>query len=231
MTPPPRSPAPGRDPGPDRPDRQDLAEALLAAGPGAPTLCEGWDTTDLAVHLLLRDGRPDVVLGGLAGTVVPALGAAAARSREQVGALPYPELVERVRRGPPAWSPARLGAVERAVNGVEFYVHAEDVRRAAPGWTPQTPGHLRPGQREQLWRAVRTGGRLFYRRSPVGVVLSVPSGPRAVARRGAQGSSVVLTGQPEELLLHAFGRRSVARVEVTGPQEVVAAFTAALPTP
>jgi uncharacterized protein (TIGR03085 family) len=224
MTP---SPAPSPAATPERPDREALADVLLAAGPEAPTLCEGWLARDLAVHLLLRDGRPDVVLGALAGRAVPALGSAAARARAGIEALPWPELVQRVRSGPPAWSPARLGVVERALNTVEFFVHAEDVRRAAPGWTPSSPPPLRPGQREQLWRSLRTSARVFYRRSPVGVVLAVPSGPSAVAARGA--GLVTVTGQPEELLLHAFGRRGVAQVEVTGPQEAVRAFESRFP--
>ncbi len=226
---------PARPPARPRSDRHALADVLLAAGPDAPTLCEGWTTRDLAVHLVVRDGRPDIPLGQLAGRVVPPLGRAAASGKAELDALPYAEVVERVRTGPPSWSPARLAPVEHLVNGVEFYVHAEDVRRAAPGWGPSpadavtlgAAGPLRLGQREQLWRAVRTSGRLLYRRSPVGVVLAVPSGPQAPVRRGS--GPVVLTGQPEELLLHAFGRRSVAQVDVGGPPEAVAAFERTYP--
>ncbi len=220
------TPAPAR-----RADRESVAAALLEAGPAAPTLCEGWSARDLAAHLVLRDGRPDVAVGDLLGRALPPLGRAAAGVHAALDATDYSELVERVRSGPPPWSPARLAPVERTVNAVEFYVHGEDVRRAAPGWAPLSPtaaGVLRPGQREQLWRAARTMSVLRHRRSKVGVVLVVPSGPRAVAHRGAR--AVVLTGQPEELLLHAFGRRSVAQVEVSGPPEAVAAFREANPT-
>ena len=44
-------------------ERAALAAALRAAGPGAPTLCEGWTTRDLAAHLWLREHDPRVVLG------------------------------------------------------------------------------------------------------------------------------------------------------------------------
>ena len=235
-----RPEAPARPPARSRTDRQALADVLLAAGPDAPTLCEGWATRDLALHLVVRDGRPDLPLGRLAGKVLAPLGRAAAGGMAALEALPHAEVVRRLRSGPPSWSPARLAPVEQLVNGVEFYVHAEDVRRASPGWAPSpadaatlgAAGPLAQAQRaggEQLWRAVRTGGRLLYRRSPVGVVLQVPSGPRAAVRRG--DGPVVLTGQPEELLLHAFGRRSVAQVDVGGPPEAVAAFERTFPAP
>ena len=35
-----------------------LAEALLAAGPSADTLCAGWETRHLAAHLVLRENSP-----------------------------------------------------------------------------------------------------------------------------------------------------------------------------
>ena len=44
-------------------ERLALADALLAAGPDAPTVCEGWPTRDLAAHVVLRERRPDAALG------------------------------------------------------------------------------------------------------------------------------------------------------------------------
>ena len=117
--------------------------------------------------------------------------------------------------------------MERAVNGVEFYVHAQDVVRAQPGWSPTAAAPLRPGQRERLWRAMRLLP-VRYPRSDVGVVRRVPSGPSAVVRRGAR--AVTLVGQPEELLLHAMGRRPQAAVEVEGEPDAVAAFVEAYPS-
>src|SRR5258706_5048708 len=46
-----------------RAERHALADTLLAAGPDAPTLCEGWATRDLAAHLVLRERRPDAAAG------------------------------------------------------------------------------------------------------------------------------------------------------------------------
>lgn len=210
------------------PDRAEVADALISVSPTAPTLCEGWDARDLAIHLVLRDGRPDVLLGEVAGKVVPALGRAAAQVRERYEAMGWEELVDVVRHGPPAWVPTRLPAVERAVNGAEFYVHAQDVLRAQPGWATGATAapRPRPGQRERLWKGLRVLP-LRYGSAAVGVVRQVPAGPSAVVRRAEP--SVTLVGQPEELLLHAFGRRAQADVEVRGSADAVATFERAYP--
>ena len=201
------------------PDREHLADVLLAADPDAPTLDEGWTVRDLAVHLVLREARPDAALAVALAERLPALAERAAQLQAELAALPFEELVGRFRSGPSRWSPFALPGAEAAANAVEFWVHAQDVVRARPGWRPEP---LRPGQSEALWRSLRRTARLLYRRCPVGVVLVVPAGPRTVARRGEQ--SAVLTGRAEELLLHAFGRTSVAQVEVTGPEAAVAAL-------
>ena len=36
-------------------------------GPDGPTLCEGWQTRDLAAHLVLRERRPDAAAGVMGG--------------------------------------------------------------------------------------------------------------------------------------------------------------------
>ena len=48
---------------PVRTERQALCDTMLAAGPDAPTLCEGWSVLDLAAHLVVRENRPDAGLG------------------------------------------------------------------------------------------------------------------------------------------------------------------------
>lgn len=214
------------------PDRAHLADLLLQAGPDAPTLCTGWDARELAVHLVVRDGRPDAFLARQlserAGDRLPAAARMTAHAdavEERLRSLPFAELVERFRSGPPRWTPQALPPVEALANGLEFYVHGQDVRRAAPDWDPTDPTRaeeLRPGQREALWRSLRGLARLVYRRSPVGVVLAVPAGPQLVAVRRER--QVVVTGEVEELVLHATGRRGAAQVEVAGPDDAVAAF-------
>jgi hypothetical protein len=40
-------------------ERLALAALLDQTGPDAPTLCAGWQTRDLAAHVMLRERRPD----------------------------------------------------------------------------------------------------------------------------------------------------------------------------
>ena len=50
-----------------------LADLLETAGPDAPTLCEGWQTRDLAAHVVVRERRPDAVGGLLIKQLTPRL--------------------------------------------------------------------------------------------------------------------------------------------------------------
>ena len=203
---------------PARRERTALCDTFETVGPDAPTLCSPWRTRDLAAHLVIREGRPDAALGML----VPPLAARARRVQDGYAAESWPELVERVRTGPPAWSPTRLEPVDTLVNLGEMFLHHEDVLRAAPGWEPRLlPDDLERG----LWSGLTRTGRLLFRRSPVGVVLVTPTYGRRLVRTPPSGAgSIVLRGTPGELLLHASGRQRVARVTVEGPADAREAF-------
>ncbi|MCS0636469.1 TIGR03085 family metal-binding protein [Streptomyces sp. LP05-1] len=189
-----------------------LADLLEAAGPEAPTLCEGWRTRDLAAHVVVRERRPDAAAGLLIGPL---------RSRlEQVQAeytaKPYEELVQLIRTGPPRLSPYAIKQVDEGANTVEFYVHAEDVRRAQPDWTPRP---LDPVFADALWSRLEKSARLLCRKAPAGLVLRRPNAQTAVARRGTP--VVTVTGEPGELTLYAFGRQSAAQVTEDGDPDAV----------
>ncbi len=115
-----------------RSERQELADLLLAVGPAAPTLDEGWTTRDLAAHLVVRERRPDAA----AGILLPPLRGHGERVRTGLAAHPYERLVELVRR-PPWWSPVSNPLVHEPANLLEFFIHHEDVRRASPDWHPR----------------------------------------------------------------------------------------------
>lgn len=198
-------------------ERSALADALEQAGPDAPTLCQGWTTRDLAAHLVARERRPDSTLG----IVLPPFAGWTDRVRRRIASRPYQELVRLVRTGPPALSLFAAPGVDAAVNLGEHLVHAEDVRRAVAGWQPR---ELPADREDAVWKAVSTRGRLFFRRSPVGVTLRTPDGRSAVARAGEP--TVVVTGKPSELLLQAMGRGDHAVVEITGSPDAVARFRA-----
>lgn len=202
----------------------DLADQL---GPDAPTLCAGWAVRDLVVHLLVREGSPT----GIA-TAVPAVGALARRMGRPEAA--FPDLVEAVRAGPPVLSLFGIPGLDAALNCLEYFVHHEDVRRAQPGWSPrQLPAATEDG----LWRQLKVAGRALVRRSPVAVRArrtdpgdraddtTTPHGAGTVQLHRGHGD-VVLSGPPSELVLHLFGRRDHALVEVTGDPEDVSRFAA-----
>jgi len=123
----------------------------------------------------------------------------------------WESLVEKVRKGPARWWPSRIGPVDAAVNGVEFFVHHEDVRRAQPQWQART---LDPAVQEALWRAVGKLGSMYLRSAPVGVVLANRDGRRVVAKDTQP--SVTVTGEPAELVLLMHGRGSHALVDISG---------------
>src|SRR5918994_4625498 len=137
-------------PFPER-ERADLADLLEELGPDAPTCCAGWTTAHLAAHLVVRDRRPDALVGygaeefGLAGPLASWSHRLEDRLRETT---PYAEVVRRVRSGPAPWSPLAWPVVAQVLNVTEYAIHHEDVRRAhprrgTPGLPP--PVHGAPG--------------------------------------------------------------------------------------
>ncbi|SNQ50312.1 conserved hypothetical protein [Frankia canadensis] len=189
--------------------RQALAELLGELGPGHPTLCAGWTNHDLAAHLVARERVP----WAAPGLLIPCLHGLTERAeRATMRAHTYPELVETFRSGPPWWQPSRIGPVDDATNLIEFFVHAEDVRRAGAGWEPR---ELDATSRDAMWAALRLVGFAGFRRAGVGVVAERVDRPgRRTLRSGPPAVEIV--GLPEEIVLYAFGRGRVARVELRG---------------
>jgi len=190
-----------------RTERAALADLLADLGPDRPTCCAGWTTADLAVHLVVRDRRPDAAPGAVLGGPF-ARWTAHVSDRWRRG-TPWPELLDQLRSGPPAFLPTAWDPVDRLVNGAEMTIHHEDVRRAQPGWEPrQLPRAAQDvlwGQVPVLARTRPRGGGLVVRRSDTGATRTVRSGTPATT----------VTGEPLEVLLWASGRDAVARVEVS----------------
>ncbi|MER5600229.1 TIGR03085 family metal-binding protein [Streptomyces sp. NPDC002265] len=190
-----------------------LADLLEVTGPQAPTLCEGWQTRDLAAHVVVRERRPDAA----GGILVKQLASRLEKVMEEFAAKPYEELIQLIRTGPPRFSPFSLKQVDEASNTVEFYVHTEDVRRAQPDWAPR---ELDGVFQDSLWSRLERSARLVGRRAPTGLVLRRPDGRTVVAHKGTP--VVTVTGEPSELLLFAYGRQSVASVELEGEKAAIA---------
>lgn len=199
-------------------ERAALCDLLDSLGPDAPTLCEGWDTRDLATHLLVRDRKP----AAWAGIAVPRLARLAEGAMAGEAGRPYGEIVAAVRGGAPKWSPLGMPGVKDAVNLLEYVVHHEDVRRAQPGWGPRAvPATLA----DQVWSALKVSGRLQLRSAPDGVTLRrAGSGAEIAAKKGPL--TVTALGDPVELALFVTGRQRAARVDLSGDDAAVARLQA-----
>lgn len=197
-----------------RTERLGLVAALRRAGPDAPTLCAGWTTRDLAVHLLLRERRPDAT----AGSFLPPLSGWTDRVARGYRARDFAALVDDIEDGPPWFSPFAL--TDRYLNLAEMFVHHEDVLRGgADAAGPWLPRKLSPELQAALQWPLRTVGRFTMARSPVRVSLGSDDG-RTLLTVG-RGEPVAVTGTVGELVLFAFGRAPVD-VRLTGAPDAVA---------
>jgi uncharacterized protein (TIGR03085 family) len=200
-------------------ERAALAALLDETGPDGPTLCAGWQTRDLAAHLVLRERRPDAGAGVMGG---PLAGYTARVQQQYLDRYSYPQLVTLFRSGPPRLSLFAVPGLDEAANAVEYFVHHEDVRRAAEGWTER---ELDPGLADLLWRRLKAA-RLMLRSAPAGIVLARElTGKLDLIVAKTASPTVTVTGTPAELTLWSFGRARAAHVTVDGPDEAVAAVT------
>ena len=201
-----------------RTERAALCDLALELGPDAPTLSGEWTVKDLVVHLLVREGSPAAV-----GIVVPPLSPLTDAASRRLAREDLPVLVERLRKGPPVWSPFRPGPLDRVLNTLEYYVHHEDVRRAQDGWEPRD---LDRRSETALWKAIRVTGRGLVRSAPVGVVIErSDTGQREVLRN--KPGAVTVRGLPSEVVLFVYGRQAQARVDLDGVDSDVALLTGA----
>jgi uncharacterized protein (TIGR03085 family) len=195
-------------------ERASLCDLLDRVGPDAPTLCEGWNTRDLTAHLVVREGRPDAVLG----VVIRPLSGWTARVQNKAAGTDFTTLVNRLRGGPPRWSLFHVRAIGELLNNVELFVHHEDVRRAGPHWEPRV---LDSTTDALLWKRSTQMAKRILRAAPGGIELvRSDTGERHIVRAAVPDQSMLtLTGLPQELLLYMFGRRDHALVEREGDSE------------
>lgn len=199
-----------------RNERAALVETFRAVGPDAPTLCEGWNTRDLAAHLVVREYRLDAA----PGILLPALaGHTAAVQQRVTESTDWEHLLAKFAAGPPWYSP--LKPLDAVANVAEMYVHHEDVRRAVPGWQPRS---LDAATTKALRRPLATTGRLALSKVPARLTLRTPDGAEVITV--GDGPPVTITGEPGELLLFAFGRNEF-QADIAGDPDAVAAVRAA----
>ena len=180
----------------------------MEVGPDRPTLCSGWTTRDLAAHIVVRERRPD----SMVGVLVAPLAGHGEHVRLAKAAEPWAKIIDDLRT-PPWWSILSNPVTDELVNAGELFIHHEDVRRGEPGWQART---LEPGQEQALWRAAKLTGRLALRKLGVPVtVRALGLGELTVGER----PEVTVTGRAGELTLFLSGRQRAADVDISGPAE------------
>lgn len=194
-------------------ERNALCDSLLDLGPDAPTLCDPWRTRDLAAHLVLRENQPFLATG----IWFAPLQGRMERGQESLAGGDYRTLVEKVRSGPPWWSPVRLDRVDALFNTGELVIHHEDALRGDGAVGPRREVPERTAR--AALAVLRRSASLMFRRAGVGVRLLAPGHEPVTA--GSGEPVVTVTGEPVELLLLAYGRMRVAAVELDGPPEAV----------
>ncbi|PRZ15628.1 TIGR03085 family metal-binding protein [Nesterenkonia sandarakina] len=190
--------------------RQALVTALRSVSADAPTLCEGWAAKDLALHIVIRDSRPDLMVG----PSLPLVGDHARKTLDKLRDTGYESLVNRAEAGPPVYFPQNFPPLNDAMNTAEFYIHTEDVLRAQPDFDPKHPRTISEKLRRRLWRQGAMMFPMAARKAKRRITFISPgygattSGPSSAPLREIQGA-------PEELLLWAFGREEKAQVSIS----------------
>jgi uncharacterized protein (TIGR03085 family) len=200
----------------EKSEREALCDLFAELGPDAPTLCVGWTTSDLAVHLIVCEARPHAWLAIPMGDRVPALDRYFDGMVDKERARGWDGLVDRVRQGP-AYGPTKYTAVRERMLFREFLIHHEDVRRANGANEPRTGIPL---VQERAWEKVPAfAKRMLAVADGYGLELVHTDGRVDTVKPGPNAVRVV--GEPVELLLYVFGRTTVARVEVVDPDEAL----------
>jgi uncharacterized protein (TIGR03085 family) len=199
----------------EKTEREALCDLLLELGPDAPTMCAGWTTSDIAIHLIICEARPQAWLAIPMGNRLPLLNRYFNRVVSKERDRGWEGLVARVRKGP-AYGPTKYQAVRGRMMGRELVIHHEDVRRAN-GMGPRTDI---PEVQAFAWAKLPSfAKRMLVVADPYGFELIHPDGRHRTMKPGAP--VVQLTGEPLEQLLYAFGRTTVAQVKILGDADAL----------
>jgi uncharacterized protein (TIGR03085 family) len=200
-------------------ERAALADLFDKVGPDYPTLDEGWVSSDLLTHLLMRERRPDTLLAQL----VKPLAGWTERVKAGYEKLPWTERVELFRAGPPWFSLTAISAVDAALNDGEHFIHHEDVRRGQQPWEVRT---LDADSTATLLKQLQSPfARAGAKKLGIGVVAVLPDGQRIELAKGTP--EITVTGEVSELVLWSSGRRSSCVVEIEGSPEALATLQVA----
>ncbi len=194
-------------------ERAALADLFDQVGPDHPTLDEGWVTSDLLIHLLIRERRPDAVIG----MVIKPLAGWTEKVENGFKELAWAEQVDLFRQGPPTLSLAGIPGVDAVMNSMEHFIHHEDVRRGKQPWEPRTLDEQTNNKIIAMLTSFPMS--LSFKKLKTGITVRLPDDrPLAVATGEPR---VVLHGEPAEILLWVSGRRTACRVRIEGDEEAL----------
>lgn len=192
-------------------ERYALAQTLRNLGPGSPTLCQGWTSFDLLVHLIARETRPDAALG----IFIPALSSYADKVATQIKKRGFEALVQEFQDGPKKFSPFALPGVEKFANSIEFTVHHEDLLRAQPNYVPR---FFSDQDKQFLWKLFTRSGKIFMREAKIGIIAKSDQGTYTIK---SGKSCVTIQGEVIDLILFAYGRKSAANIKFEGVDDAI----------
>lgn len=213
----------------ERADAVALLESLTEEQWQATTLCEGWTVTHLVAHMVARETQPIRFL--VAESTKGKLGLHPDDLMQQALKQGRFALLQKLRNGPPL--AFRLPGAALA-NFVEQWVHNEDLRRAGLNKPRVSP----PAVQELIWKLLHINARMMLRsfKTPGIIALVRPNGQALAFQVGTgfprqakpDDAAVKLIGEPGEILLYLFGRKSAAKVSIEGDPHLVQALREAV---
>lgn len=189
-----------------RRERTAICQTLRKLGPEQPTLCQGWSTKDLLVHLIVRENRPDAAVG----LFIPFLSSYTDSISNKYKEKSFEELIAIFENGPKSPSPFSLPKVDELANTFEFLVHHEDILRAQSDYQPRK---LTEEDAKFIWSRFTKSAVFFMRKVKVGVVAKTDQGTYTLKR----GNDVVtISGNVIDLVMFAFGRKNTTEINFEG---------------
>ncbi|XSG73025.1 maleylpyruvate isomerase family mycothiol-dependent enzyme [Herpetosiphon llansteffanensis] len=209
----------------ERADAVALLESLTEDQWQTSTLCEGWNVTDLLAHMVARESQPIRFI--LAESTKGKLGVHPDELMRQARKQGRFKLLQEFRNGPPL--AFRLPGIALA-NFIEQWVHNEDLRRAGLN----KPRISSPAVQNLIWKMLHINARMMLRsfKTPGIISLVRPDG-RALAfqvggafprQANPAEATVKVIGEPGEMLLYLFGRKTAAHVTIEGDQRLAQAL-------
>ena len=187
-------------------ERSAICQTLRKLGPDQPTLCQGWSTKDLLVHLIVRENRPDAAVG----LFIPFLGSYTDSVSKKYSEKSFEDLIMIFENGPKSPSPFSLPKVDELANTFEFLVHHEDILRAQDNYQPRK---LSEEDAKFVWSRFTKSAVFFMRKIKVGVVAKTDQGIYTLKR----GNDVVtISGNLIDLVMFAFGRKNTTEINFEG---------------